>query len=60
MMKKKVYMLVTKDKYELPIMVCDSPREMAEKLGKSQRAILSALSHHRKGIVRLEIEVEDE
>lgn len=45
-----VWMLVTDDEYELPLMVADTSKELAEKLGVSANTIRSAYSHsqHRK------------
>ena len=43
-MKKKLWMFVTKDEYELPLMVCDSVDELAKRLGKRPNTIYSAIS----------------
>lgn len=40
----KVYLLVTADKYELPLMVCDSAGEVAELLGRERGDIYSTIS----------------
>lgn len=55
----KIYMKVTKDKYELPIIVADSPKELADKAGTNKNVILSALSHKYPGWARVEIEEDD-
>lgn len=34
----KLYMYTTLDKYELPLAVADSPRELAEMTGRGTRA----------------------
>ena len=54
-MKKKskeviVWMKVTNDKYELPVLVADSAPELAKMLGCSPNNIYSSLSHakHRR------------
>lgn len=39
-----VYMKVTKDKYELPLAVADSPAELAAMTGDSIKTIWSAVS----------------
>ena len=60
----KLYLRVTKDKYELPVAVADSPRELAKMTGVSRATILSALSHAKTGTVRSSVyklvEVEDD
>lgn len=44
-MIKRLFLKVTKDKYELPLVVADSARELAGILGISQDRIYSAISH---------------
>ena len=46
-----LYMLVTKDKYELPIMVEDSPSVLAKKLGENRVTIMSACIQAERGKV---------
>lgn len=41
-------MLVTKDKYELPIIVADSVAELSKKCGVTPNAIIAALCRERK------------
>lgn len=41
--KHEVYMLVTPDKYELPLMVCDTMKELARKSGTTPEKIYSAM-----------------
>ena len=48
-MKMFVYMKVTKDKYELPIAVANTVRELAAILGISENCISSSMSHERAG-----------
>jgi hypothetical protein len=45
-----VWMKVTNDKYELPVLVADSAPELAKMLGCSPNNICSSLSHakHRR------------
>ena len=45
-----VWMKVTNDKYELPVLVADSAPELAKMLGCSPNNIYSSLSHakHRR------------
>lgn len=46
--RNKIYMLVTSDKYELPIMVCDTVYEMARKLGVCKHSIWNALLYSKR------------
>lgn len=45
-MREKLYVAVTHDKYELPICVTTSVREMAKLLGRPEGSIYSEISHH--------------
>lgn len=59
----KLYMYVTFDKYELPLAVADSPRELAEMTGRGTRqTVLSAISHskYQKRSRYHKVEVEDD
>lgn len=56
----KIYMKVTKDKYELPEAVAESPGELAKILGTSKNSVLSCLGHHCAGWIRIEIEDDEE
>lgn len=47
-MKRAVWLLVTHDKYELPIMIADTALEMAERLGCTENNIHSSRSHAKK------------
>lgn len=63
-MKNSLYMKVTKDEYETPILVADSVKELAKKDGVAPRKIYSAISHGRKlnynsGYVRVDFEGEN-
>lgn len=58
-MKKKLYIKTTHDKYELPIAVAESTRELAEMLGTTRNCVSSCFSHNLKGWHIVEIE-EDE
>lgn len=46
--KKAVYMLVTQDKYELPLVVADTVTELARLTGVKRNVISSAMSHAKK------------
>lgn len=38
-----VYMLVSHDQYELPMMVCDTATELARRCGTTRNAVYSAI-----------------
>lgn len=45
-----MYIAITKDKYELPIAVADTAKELAEMVGTKPNTVLSAISHeHSRG-----------
>ena len=50
----KLYMKVTKDEYELPLAVAESASELGRMVGTSGSVVLSSISHHRPGWVRIE------
>lgn len=47
-MRMKLYMMVTKDKYELPLCVAGSTEEMARMVGTTKNSIASAISHAKQ------------
>lgn len=58
-----IYMQVTRDKYELPMAVADSIKELARMIGKEPNRISSSMSHARaKGYkaTYVKVEIEDE
>lgn len=63
-----IWMKVTKDEFELPIVVADTAGELAEKCGVKRKTILSWISHYRgkKGewkwcpYIRIDVEDDDE
>lgn len=55
-----LYMRVTSDKYELPLAVADSKRELAEIQGLSVSAVRSAYSLKTKTYIEVEVEDENE
>ncbi len=63
-MKKKLYMAVETDEYELPLYVADTSRELSDWSGFSIGYILSAISHGYSGkkakmrFLRIEIDWE--
>lgn len=61
-MKKVLYIAVTKDKYELPIAVADSPQELAKLCGTTKNVINSMISHEKAGRIKSKykkIEIEE-
>lgn len=53
-----VYMQVTQDKYELPLVVADSVAELARITGHKRNSIASAISHaNKKGFKSMYIKV---
>ena len=46
-----VYMKVTTDKYELPVAIADSVKELAEKVGVKACSIYSNMSHYKNGAI---------
>lgn len=47
--KKFAWLLVTTDEYELPLMVCDTVRELAERCNTTEGTIYSTISHFEAG-----------
>lgn len=46
MSKNRLYMAVTNDEYELPIIVTDTMTEMARIMGKQRTSISKSMSRH--------------
>ena len=59
-----VYMEVTRDKYELPVVVAMTPQELAEKAGVKINLIYQSVSRiqrgHRKGGRFVKVVIEDD
>lgn len=47
-MEKRIWMKVTNDKYEYPVEVADSARQLAIKCGTTAESIRSAIYHSKK------------
>ena len=63
MAKKRLYLKVTEDKYELPLIVCDSVHELAKREGKNDSNISSQISRNiRLGVKSkyTRVEIDDE
>lgn len=59
-----VWMEVTQDKYELPVAVADTARELGKIRGVSKNCIISTISHCKKGNTKkskyIKVEIPDE
>ncbi len=55
----RLYMYVTKDKYELPIAVADSKKELAQMLERSVNSVQSCFSKKHRGYIDLEVEDDE-
>lgn len=53
-------MLTTRDKYELPVAVAESPSELEKMTGIKRKSILSCISRGLKGYHRIEIDEKGE
>lgn len=54
-----IYMKCTNDKYELPVAVADSPKELAQLLHIKRNLVNSAISHKHKTFVKVEVDDEE-
>lgn len=45
---RTLYTATTRDEYELPIAVADTPRELARKVGTSRQTVLSVITHAKE------------
>lgn len=58
--KGQLYLWVTKDKYQLPIAVCDTAEELAKVVGITARGIYSAVSLKWKNSAYVKVEYSGE
>lgn len=60
----RLYMEVTRDKYEFPIHIEDSPQMLAERCGVSRDCVSSSCSLYRKGVYKhprfVSVDIEEE
>lgn len=60
----RVFIKVTRDKYEFPLAIADSPSELARITGDNKATIASTLSHFRHGHYKhpqyQEVEIDEE
>lgn len=54
-----LYIKVTRDKYELPVAVADSKKELAHMVGRDESGIYRAFAEGRKSCY-VKVEVEDD
>lgn len=65
-MKKKLYLAVSADQYELPLAVFDTSHELADWSGYGIMYVLSAITHNYSGekssmqFLRVEVEWEED
>ena len=52
----KLYIRTTRDKFELPVAVADTPKELGMMTGRSSASVLSLISHKTPGWQRVEVE----
>ena len=55
-----VYMRVSKDEYQLPEAIADSPKELADILHTTSISIRSAISHGNSTFLRVQIDDEED
>lgn len=47
--KQHIWMKVTNDEYEFPLVIADSAQELADKLGITKNSIHASMTRYRKG-----------
>lgn len=52
---RTLYMMVTDDELELPLVVADSAQELADIIGRSVNTIYSGISHEQHGRIKRSI-----
>ena len=52
---RNLYMMVTDDKLELPLVVADSAQELADIIGRNVNTIYSGISHEQHGRIKRSI-----
>ena len=58
MKRNTLYMLVTQDKYELPLIVADTVAELAKLTGQKRSSVASAITHaEKKGFKSMYVKV---
>ena len=58
---KPLYLMVTKDKYQLPLDVADTAEELARICGVRQSTIIKSINHRKKSrYIRIYVDLEDD
>ena len=58
---KPLYLLVTKDKYQLPLAVADSANELARILGVNQSTIIKSITHRKNSqYIRIYVDLQED
>lgn len=58
---KPLYLLVTKDKYQLPLAVADSADELARIVGVRQSTIIKSITQRKKSqYIRIYVDLEED
>lgn len=52
---RTLYMMVTDDEFELPLVVADSAQELANIIGRDVNTIYSGISHEKHGRIKSSI-----
>lgn len=55
-----LYMMLSRDEYELPVAVADSSKELSMMTGYSVNTILSSISHGYKRFCKVEVEDDND
>ena len=56
----KLYMAVTRDEYELPYAVEQSPSELARAIGVKANTVVKAIGSGKPGYVAVEVDVDED
>lgn len=57
-LKQVLYMRVTRDKYEFPLNICTTVKELARQTGRTEASIFTLISKNKPGWKRVEIEFD--
>lgn len=58
---KPLWLMVTKDKYQLPLAVADTAEELAKIVGVKPSTIIKSVTHRRKSrYIRIYVDMEEE
>lgn len=58
---KPLYLMVTKDKYELPLAVADTADELGRLVGVDQSTIIKSITHRKNSkYIRIYVDLEED